>query len=88
MSINGMSVGFNTIHLEKKVGNLAAVVSMYRKIINVDAIFVTFVNNSSYTVIGRSRLDHIHIGKIMYNFGGGGHAGAGSATIRYHSLIY
>lgn len=82
ITINGNSVGFNTIHLEKKVGNLAAVVSMYRKIINVDAIFVTFINDSSYTVIGRSRVDQIHIGKMMYAFGGGGHAGAGSATIK------
>ncbi len=81
MTINGNSIGFNTIHLNKKVGNLAAVVNMYRKIINVDAIFVTFINDSRYTIIGRSRVDHIHIGQIMQNFGGGGHSGAGSATI-------
>jgi tRNA nucleotidyltransferase (CCA-adding enzyme) len=82
MTINGNSIGFNTIHLDKKVTNLAAVVSMYRRIINVDAIFVTFINDSRFTIIGRSRVDHIHIGQIMHNFGGGGHAGAGSATIQ------
>ncbi len=82
MTINGNSIGFNTIHLDKKVRNLAAVVNMYRKIINVDAIFVTFINDSRYTIIGRSRVDHIHIGQIMEIFGGGGHGGAGSATIQ------
>jgi len=82
MTINGNSVGFNTVHLEKKVPSLAAVVSMYRKIINVDAIFVTFIHNSRQTIIGRSGTDYIHIGQIMHSFGGGGHAGAGSATVQ------
>jgi len=82
MKIGSNFVGFNTILLDKKVANLADVVNMYRKIINVDAVFVTFINNSRYNVIGRSRTDHIHIGKIMQNFGGGGHTGAGSVSIK------
>ena len=80
--INGSSIGFNTIHLDKKVPSLAAVVNMYRKIINVDAIFVTFITESRYTVIGRSGVEHIDIGRIMSHLGGGGHGGAGSSTIK------
>ena len=81
-TINGNSIGFNTVYLDKKVANLAAVVNMYRKIINVDVIFVTFVNNSTCTVIGRSGVASVDIGLIMNHFGGGGHSGAGSATVK------
>ncbi len=82
ITINGNSVAFNTVYLDKKVANLASVVNMYRKIINVDAIFVTFVTDSRYTIIGRSGVDQIHIGQIMQSLGGGGHAGAGSAAVK------
>jgi len=82
VTINGNSIGFNTILLDKKVPSLAAVVSMYRKIINVDAIFVTFISDSRYTVIGRSGVENIDIGHIMSHLGGGGHGGAGSSTIK------
>ncbi len=82
-TINNNSVGFNVIKLDKKVTNLAVIVNMYRKIINVDALFVIFVNDGNrYTIIGRSGIDTINIGTIMNSFGGGGHAGAGSATIK------
>ncbi len=86
VEIHGNSIGFNTITLDKKVTNLAAVVNMYRKIINVDAIFVTFTNDSRYTIIGRSGVDQINIGQILKTFGGGGHAAAGSATIKHSQM--
>ncbi len=86
ITINGNSVAFNTVYLDKKVANLASVVNMYRKIINVDAIFVTFVTDSRYTIIGRSGVDHIHIGQIMQSLGGGGHAGAGSAAVKKNKI--
>jgi len=83
MMINNNSIGFNVITLDKKVTNLAVIVNMYRKIINVDALFVIFINdNGRSTVIGRSGIESINIGLIMKTFGGGGHAGAGSATVK------
>ncbi len=81
-TINGYSVGFNTIGLDQKVTNLAAIVNMYRKIINVDALFVIFTTGDRKTLIGRSGQENIHIGEIMKSFGGGGHSGAGSASIK------
>ena len=55
VSLSNYTVGINIVCLEKKVPMLAAVVSMYRKIINADAVFVIFINDeSSATVIGRS----------------------------------
>ena len=85
--LNNYTVGINVIELEKKVPMLAAVVSMYRKIINADAVFVIFINDeSSSTVIGRSGVDLIDIGAVLRKVGGGGHPAAGSATVK--SSIY
>jgi len=80
--INGHPVGFNFVTLDKKVPNLAAVVSIYRKIVNVDALFVIFNSDDTNTVIGRSGVENIHVGEAMLALGGGGHAGAGSATVK------
>lgn len=80
--INGHQVGFNCVSLDKKVPNLAAVVNMYRKIVNVDALFVIFNTDGRNTIIGRSGVDNIHIGETMLSLGGGGHSGAGSASIK------
>ncbi len=81
-TINGSTVGFNCISLDKKVTNLAAIVNMYRKIVNVDALFVIFTTDNRNTVIGRSGVENIHIGRALACLGGGGHAGAGSATVK------
>ena len=81
-TINDQSVGFNCVRLDKKVPNLASVVSMYRTIVNVDALFVIFNNEDRNTIIGRSGVENIHVGEVMLALGGGGHAGAGSATIK------
>jgi len=83
VKLNNYTVGINIISLEKKVPMLAAVVSMYRKIINADAVFVIFINDeTSATVIGRSGVDRIDIGAVLRKVGGGGHPAAGSATVR------
>lgn len=84
-SINGQQIGFNIVPLEGKTTTLSGIVSMYRSIINVDAIFVIFVNNGRSTVIARSGVESIDAGRIMTLLGGGGHAGAGSATIKRES---
>ncbi len=77
------TIGINVIKLERKVPMLSAIVSMYRTIINADAVFAIFVNDeTSSTVIGRSGVDQIDVGAILRTFGGGGHPAAGSATVK------
>lgn len=82
LKVSGHSIGFNHINLDKKVPNLAAVVNMYRKIVNVDALFVIFTSDERHSIIGRSGVESIDIGKILTIFGGGGHGGAGSASVK------
>ncbi|RZW17799.1 MAG: CBS domain-containing protein, partial [Desulfobulbaceae bacterium] len=84
ITFNHLTVGINILKPDKKVPMLAAIVSMYRTIINADAVFVICVNDEkSCTIIGRSGAGRmIDVGQILKNFGGGGHPGAGSATTR------
>lgn len=83
--INDHSVAVNIVRLDSKVTMLAGIVNMYRKIINADAVFVIFVSESEArsTVIARSGIDRIDVGAMMQAFGGGGHSGAGSATVKF-----
>lgn len=73
----------NLLELKKKVPMLSAIVNMYRKLINTAAVFVIFINNeSTCTVIARSDSNRIDVNEILAHFGGGGHPGAASATIK------
>ncbi len=79
--IKGKLVGIGVVNINKHV-ELAMVVQLYGKIINADAVFVIFVNeDSGLFVIGRSSVPEINVNTILQRFGGGGHPGAGSATI-------
>lgn len=80
--IKGKRVGLGVVHINKHV-ELAMVVQLYGKIVNADAVFVIFVNEGGgYFIIGRSATPEIDINAILQRFGGGGHPGAGSATIQ------
>lgn len=79
--IKGKRVGIGVVHINKHV-ELSMVVQLYSKIVNADAVFVIFVNEGGgYFVIGRSGAPEINVNTILQRFGGGGHPGAGSATI-------
>ncbi len=82
-----LTVGLNILKLEEKVPMLSSVVNMYRKLINVDAVFIiVYSDANSCTIISRSGSDRIDVGAILVQFGGGGHPGAASATIRKKGL--
>lgn len=79
--IKGKSVGIGVVQINKHV-ELAMVVQLYSRIVNADAVFVIFVNESGgFFIIGRSGVPEININTILQRFGGGGHPGAGSAVI-------
>lgn len=79
--IKGKRVGIGVVHISKHV-ELAMVVQLYGKIVNADAVFVIFVNEGGgYFIIGRSSTPEIDVNSVLQRFGGGGHPGAGSATM-------
>lgn len=78
-----ISVGINIVKLDQKIPMLSAIVNMYRKLISTEAVFAIFINDeTTSTVIGRSGSDRVDVGTIMKYFGGGGHPGAASATVK------
>jgi tRNA nucleotidyltransferase (CCA-adding enzyme) len=79
--IKGKRVDIGVVPINKYV-ELAMVVQLYGKIVNADAVFVIFVNeNGGFFIIGRSSVPEINVNTVLQRFGGGGHPGAGSATI-------
>jgi CBS domain-containing protein len=83
IAINGYTVSINRVRVRGYVSDLAVVVQMYRRILNVDAAFGVFsLDGDRCLVIGRSRSEGIDIGAIMRHMGGGGHPGAGSVMLK------
>lgn len=82
--INGHSISFNRVEVSGHVGNLSAVVNMYRNIVNADAAIGIFVEaeRDRVMIIGRSKNEDLNVGKIMRVLGGGGHPAAGSALLK------
>ncbi len=77
--ISGRRIGIGIVRIEQHV-KLATVVQLYARIIDADAVFVVFENVfGGFFIIGRSKAADIDVRVILQAFGGGGHAGAGSA---------
>ncbi|MCK9174249.1 MAG: CBS domain-containing protein [Desulforhopalus sp.] len=85
ITIHGHSVGFHRISMRSKVPELAEVVSLCRQVMGVEAIFGIYDLGNYHTIIGRSTVEAIDIGKILGELGGGGHPGAGSASVKNES---
>jgi nanoRNase/pAp phosphatase (c-di-AMP/oligoRNAs hydrolase) len=78
--INGRRIGIGIVRIDQHV-KLAMVVQLYAHIIDADAVFVVFENvRGGFFIIGRSKDPNIDVRIILQAFGGGGHAGAGSAV--------
>ncbi|MCL2340574.1 MAG: CBS domain-containing protein [Proteobacteria bacterium] len=84
--IKGKRVGIGVILIDRYI-ELSTVVQLYGKIINADAVFVIFVNEGGgYFIIGRSSTPEINVNNVLQRFGGGGHPGAGSATMTHSEM--
>ncbi len=82
VEIHGLEIGFNILQIDHKIPELATVVQLCRRVTGVDALFVLLDMGERHSIIGRSGAENIHIGEIMRQFGGGGHPGAGSASVK------
>ncbi len=87
LEVRGHTVGLAEVALPRDVDGMAVVVSEALALAGVRALFVLLtVENRSDRVrvqlIGRSALPGVNVGEVLRDLGGGGHGGAGSATIR------
>ena len=88
MSIERVEVAIAAASVPDVVRGAATVVQQVMELGGHDAIFgaIRFERNGRVQLIGRSRVSYVDVGKILSEFGGGGHRGAGAASIKGEEL--
>ncbi len=86
VTLGGIEIVVTTASAEGYVGDLAILVHKYRDIENLRAIFAVIRMEDRLHLIARSSVDEVNCGDIAFEFGGGGHPSAASATIRNMTL--
>ncbi len=75
-------VAISTAYCLEYIPDISSVISMVKVFEDVDAFFVIINTKGKITVIGRSKVEDINVGRILMNLGGGGHPYAASATVK------
>ncbi len=84
--INGINVHISTISSPKYISDLASIVQKIVRMENLDVFFTIVLMDNKVNIIARNRLPDIDVGKILANFGGGGHPYAASAKLHNKTL--
>lgn len=83
----GASIGISALRTDEVPAGLARVSTEAFRILPHHALFCVFhLPNGKTHVIGRAQVSTVPIGAILEDLGGGGHGGAGSASIRELAL--
>ncbi len=83
----GASIGVAPLETDEVPAGLARVSTEAFRILPHDALFCAYrLSNGKTHIIGRAQANTVPVGAILQEFGGGGHAGAGSATVHDASL--
>ncbi|MDY6856372.1 MAG: CBS domain-containing protein [Thermodesulfobacteriota bacterium] len=86
-NINGIEIVIAKISTDKYFGDFAVLVHKMRDIKNINVLFVLARMEDRVHLVCRSRVDHVNVGEIAVEFGGGGHPTAASATIKDLTMI-
>ncbi len=78
----GVRIGISTVPLKKVIPGMSELVNEALMLEGNDATFVFFPSGQNVTIIGRTLVQAVDVGAIMEKLGGGGHHGAGAATIK------
>ena len=65
--------------LDEEISSLA---HKLRDLLEPDALFILVETDEGIRLVARSTTDHVHVGKVAEEFGGGGHPRAAAALIR------
>lgn len=83
----GASIGISAVETEGPPASLARVSTEAFRILPHDGLFCVYrLPNGKTSIVGRAEANTVPIGAILEGLGGGGHAGAGSASVRAVSL--
>jgi tRNA nucleotidyltransferase (CCA-adding enzyme) len=78
----GVRIGISTVPLKKMIPGMSELVNEALMLEGNDATFVFFPSGQNVTIIGRAWVQAVDVGSIMEKLGGGGHHGAGAATLK------
>ncbi|MBA3010401.1 MAG: CBS domain-containing protein [Proteobacteria bacterium] len=84
--INGLDVNISTISSPSYIEDLASIVQKIVRMENLDIFFAIVLMGTKINIIARNRIPEVDVGRIMSEFGGGGHAYAASAKIDNQTL--
>jgi len=80
--INGVHVVIAALASPHFLPDLAALAHKIRDRKNLDVLFLVVQMGGKTHLIGRSRLPQVNVGRVLEQFGGGGHLTAGSAATK------
>ncbi|MFW6147725.1 MAG: CBS domain-containing protein [Thermodesulfobacteriota bacterium] len=86
-TINGIEVVIATVTTEKYIGDFAVLVQKFMEMENLNVIFGLAQMENRIYLVARSRIPEVNVAEIAFEFGGGGHPQAASATISDKTLI-
>jgi tRNA nucleotidyltransferase (CCA-adding enzyme) len=85
-NIQGYKIVIAKATVDKYTNDIAIITHRLRDLERCDAIFtIVKISDRSY-IVGRSLQAEINVGKILENFGGGGHPTAASAAVKNQEL--
>jgi tRNA nucleotidyltransferase (CCA-adding enzyme) len=79
--VNGVDIHISVIASPSYISDLATIVQKVVRMESLDVFFAIVDMDNKINIIARNRLPEIDAGRILSEFGGGGHAYAASATI-------
>ncbi|MCW8859225.1 MAG: CBS domain-containing protein, partial [Deltaproteobacteria bacterium] len=85
--VGGVAIAIASASRDYYIGDISSLVHKLKDIENLDVLIVAVRMEDRIFVIGRSRIAEVHIGELLQDFGGGGHAFAASATVRDVPLV-
>jgi tRNA nucleotidyltransferase (CCA-adding enzyme) len=87
LNIQGINVAIAHASIDYFVGDIATLAHKLKDMENLDVLFVVVRMESRVFLVARSRLEDVHVGNILNELGGGGHASAASCSVRDLTLL-
>lgn len=85
--INGVEVAIAYASIDYYVADISSLAHKLKDIENLNVLIVAVRMEDRVFLVGRSRVPEVHVGELLQEFGGGGHAFASSATVRDIPLV-
>jgi len=87
LNIGGIEVSMSHGSTDQYVGDLAVLAHKLKDMESLEALVVAVRMGERIFMVGRSRRAEVDVGKILEEFGGGGHPSAAAAAVRDMTLV-